>query len=210
MRKCKNLLCFCHGACTSAPPSSHWFTRWECTATQIETPICTRRTTHSSSDNNNICAVHWADHQWNAEWLENTTRLRTFIADISTHPPEMALPIKRGTRLTASAPMSDVSAPAYTNGLWPLLRPVSESQKNKPPTMLSYNVQSTDLPMDCTTWRFWMMRQSNGCSTPAPGSSAANQCILTTRSDDERMIMEDANVIDNFWNYFTTTCSTEK
>jgi len=22
--------------------------------------------------------------------------------------------------------------------------------------------------MDCMTWRFWTMRQSNGCSTPAP------------------------------------------
>jgi len=106
----------------------------------------------SSSDDNNKSTALWADHQWNAEWLDNTTRLRTFISDIGTHPPEMALPIKRGTRLTASAPMSDVSAPAYTNGLWPLLRPVSESQKNKPPTMLSYNVQSTDLHMDCTIW----------------------------------------------------------
>jgi len=28
--------------------------------------------------------------------------------------------------------------------------------------------------MDCTAWQFWTMRQSNGCSTPAPRSSAAN------------------------------------
>jgi len=76
----------CHAACTSAPSSSHRFIRWERTATQIETPICTRRTTHSSSDNN-IRAAHWADHQWKVEWLDNTTRLRTFIPNIGTHPP---------------------------------------------------------------------------------------------------------------------------
>ena len=28
----------------------------------------------------------------------------------------------------------------------------------KPLTMLSFNVQSIDFPMDCTTWRFWMIR----------------------------------------------------
>jgi len=40
----------------------------------------------SSSDNNNICAAQWADHQWNAEWADNPTRLRTFIPDTGTHP----------------------------------------------------------------------------------------------------------------------------
>jgi len=29
----------------------------------------------SSSDNNNIRAALWADHQWNVEWADNTTRL---------------------------------------------------------------------------------------------------------------------------------------
>jgi len=75
--------------------------------------------------------------------------------------------------LIASAPVSDVSAPACTNGVWPPLRPVSLVQKNKPSTMLSSNVQSIDLPTDCTAWRFWTTRQSNGCSTSA--SSAAKQ-----------------------------------
>ena len=46
----------------------------------------------SSSDDNNRRAALWADHRWNAEWLENTTKLRTFIPDIDTHPPGMALP----------------------------------------------------------------------------------------------------------------------
>jgi len=84
----------CHRACTPAPPSSHRFTRWERTATQIETPICTRHTTHSPSDSNNIRAAQWADHQ-----LDNTTRLRTFIPDISIHPPGKALPRTAWVRL---------------------------------------------------------------------------------------------------------------
>jgi len=54
---------------------------------------------------------------------------------------------KCGSGSTASAPVSDVSAPACTNGVCPL-RPVNVAQKNKPSTMLSFNVQSIDL-MDC-------------------------------------------------------------
>jgi len=33
----------------------------------------------SLSDNNNIRAAYWADHQWNSEWADNPTKLRTFI-----------------------------------------------------------------------------------------------------------------------------------
>jgi len=36
-------------------------------------------------------------------------------------------------------------------------------------------LQCIDLPTDCTAWRLWTVRQSNGCSTPAPRSSAAKQ-----------------------------------
>jgi len=39
----------------------------------------------SSSDNNNIRAAQWADHQWNAEWADNPTRI--FIPDTGTHTP---------------------------------------------------------------------------------------------------------------------------
>ena len=55
--------------------------------------------------------------------------------------------------LTATAPVSDVSAPACINEIWPPLRPVSVAQKNKPSTMLSSNVQSIDLPTNCMAWR---------------------------------------------------------
>ena len=82
--------------------------------------------------------------------------------------PEWPSQEEPGSGLTVSAPVSDVSAPACTNGVWRLLRPVSVAHNNKPSTMLSSNVQSIDLPMDCTAWRFWTMRQPNDCSTPAP------------------------------------------
>ena len=91
------------------------------------------------------------------------------------HPPEWPSQEEPRSSLTASAPVSDVSAPACTNGVWPPLRPVSVVQKNKPSTMLSSNVQSIDLPMECKAWRFWTMRQLNDCSTSAPRSSQ-NRC----------------------------------
>ena len=126
------------------------------------------------SDNNNLRAAQWADYQWNAEWTDSPTRLRMFITDTGT-PPEWPSQEEPRSGLTASAPVSEVSAPACTNGAWSPLRSVSVAQKNKPSTMLSSNVQSIDLPTDCTAWRFWAMRQFNGCSTPAPRSRAAKQ-----------------------------------
>jgi len=94
-------------------------------------------------------------------------------------PPDWPSKEEPGSGLTASAPVLDVSAPVCTNGVWPHLWPVSVAQKNKPSTMLSYNVYySIDFPMDCMAWRFWMMRQPNGCSTPAPRSSAAKQWFV--------------------------------
>jgi len=54
-----------------------------------------------------------------------------------------------GSGSTASEPVSDVSAPVCTNGVWPPLRPVSVVQ-NKPSTMSFSTVQSIDLPMDFT------------------------------------------------------------
>ena len=53
-----------------------------------------------------------------------------------------------GPVLTASAPVSDISVPAYTNGTSPPLRPVTVAQRNRPLTMLSLTVQSINLPME--------------------------------------------------------------
>jgi len=68
---------------------------------------------------------------------------------------------------------------------WPLLRFASVTQQIKPLTMLSSNVQSINLPMDCPAWRFSMMRQSIGCSTPALRSSAAKKWTKRTGSNDD-------------------------
>ena len=61
---------------------------------------------------------------------------------------------ERGSSLTVSAPMTDDSAPACTNGVWPPLRTVSVAQKNRSLTMLSFNVQTIDVPMYCAAWRW--------------------------------------------------------
>jgi len=88
-------------------------------------------------------------------------------------------------RWTASKLVSEVSAPFCTNGVWPLRQIVSETQKIKPLTMFPSNVQSVDLPMNRTTWRFWMMRKSIGCSTLAARSSASKQWAERTDSNDD-------------------------
>jgi len=71
----------------------------------------------SSSEDNNRSETLSADQRWNAEWLDNTTRLRTFITDIGTHDPRMVLPTTAWVRLKHFAAVSDVSTPAYTNGV---------------------------------------------------------------------------------------------
>ena len=139
------------------------------------------------SDNKIRGAALWADHRWNTERLDNTTRLRTLIPD--TAPILLEWPSQqeqRGSGLTASAPLSDVSTPACRNGIWLLQRLVSVAQI-RPLTMLYSTVQSIDLLMDCMAWRFWTMRQLNGCSTPASRSSAAKQRNERTGSNDEEV-----------------------
>jgi len=92
----------------------------------------------SLSDNNNIRAAQWADHQWNAEWA-TTLQDPAFSCPAPTLSewPSQEQP---GSGLTASAPVSDLSASACTNRVWPPLRPVCVAQKNKPSTMLSSSV----------------------------------------------------------------------
>jgi len=120
-----------------------------CTAPQIETPICTRRTT---------------THQffWQQQHTCGAVDGSSMECGVGGQPHKTP-----GSGWTASAQVSDVSAPACTNGVWPPLRPVSVAQ-NKPSTMSSSTVQSNDPPTDYTAWQFWTMRQPNGCSTPAP------------------------------------------
>ena len=81
------------------------------------------------------------------------TTLRDFV--LSSPTPAPTLPERpsqeqRGSDLTASAQVSNVSTPVCTNGAWPPLRPVSVAQKNKPSTLSSSSVQPIDLLVDCT------------------------------------------------------------
>jgi len=164
----------CHGAWTSAPLSTYPSIECRCTASQIETPICTRRTaTHQFFWQQLTCGAvggssiecrvggqpHKTPHFNSRHWYTHTRN----------DSPKKSL--------------GPAQPPPHRCGTFPVLlvqmgyglRPVSVAQKNKPSTMSSFNVQSIDLPMDCMAWRFWTMRQPNGCSTPAPKSSAAKR-----------------------------------
>ena len=163
-----------HRAWTSAPLSAHPSIECSCTAPQIEAPICIRRTaTHQ---------LLWQQHTCGAVGGSSLERGVGGQAHKTPHfhsghrythtPPEW--PSQEEPGFGSTAPVSDFCAPACRNGVWPPLRPVSVAQKNKPSTMLFSNVQSIDL---CTAWRFWTMRQPNGCSKPAPKSSVAKQWI---------------------------------
>jgi len=54
--------------------------------------------------------------------------------------------------------------------------------------MLSSNVQSIDLLIDTTAWRFWTMRQLIGCSTSAPRFSAAKQWLEELAQKNKKKI----------------------
>jgi len=103
----------------------------------------------------------WAHHQWKTGWLDNPTRLCTFITDTGTTlrnlPPKNSMCIRLNSLRTGVGRFCS----CLHKWVCSLLRLVSVAQKNKPSTMLSSNVQSIYLPMDCTTLRFWTIRQSN-------------------------------------------------
>jgi len=52
-----------------------------------------------SFSENTIRAAQWADHQWNTQWADNSTRLRTLVPDTGTHTPGMTLPRRAWVRL---------------------------------------------------------------------------------------------------------------
>ena len=124
-------------------------------------------TPHSISSVNlttTTCVVHWPDHQWNVEWTDNATRLCIIIFGTSTHPPIMTLP--RGAWFWLDRACNSVWHFCSSLYKWGMTSSAAcVAQKNKPLTLLSSNVQSIDIPMDCMAWRFWTMRHWNGCST---------------------------------------------
>ena len=97
-----------------------------------------------SLSDNNIRAAQWADHQWNAGWAENPTRLHIFIHDTGTHPPESPSQEEPRSGLTATTLVSGVSAPVCTNGVWPPLRFVGRRTNRRPccPPMSNPSISS--------------------------------------------------------------------
>jgi len=79
----------CHGAWSSASLSAHLSTEWECTASQIEMPICTC-----------YLSIHlwtatevWRCGQitrWRTQCLENNKGLHIFIPNNDTYSPGIA------------------------------------------------------------------------------------------------------------------------
>ena len=184
-----------HPTCLASSQWSHSLKHavpWSLDICSTQRSLVHRVQTHGVSNRDihlypphNISSVHPTTYVRHSGRITNGMRGgRTAPQDSAFSSPTLAptIPVwpsqeEPGSDSTASAPVSDVSTPACTNGVCPPLRPVSVAQKNKPSAMLSSNVQSVDLLMDCMAWRFWAMRQSNGCSTPAPRSSAAKQWI---------------------------------
>jgi len=160
----------CHGAWTPDPLSTHLSTECECTASQIETPICTHRTTtpHFLWQQWHTCgALGWSPMGTGSVW----TTLQDSALSSPTPTPTLLdwhFQEQRGSGLTASAPVSRRFRSWLHKRVWPALRPVSVAQKNRTSAILSSSVQPIDVPMDFTAWRFWKMRQLNCCSTPAP------------------------------------------
>ena len=110
----------------------------------------------SSSDDNNRSASLLADHRWNADRLESTTRLRTF----TPCPPPWNSPAKNSVG----------PSPVCTNGTWLLLWVVSGAKKsNRWQCCLPISTPSISPWMALCgwlAWRFWVMRQSIGCHLP--------------------------------------------
>jgi len=168
----------CHGAQTPAQFSAHLSTGCECTASLIETPICTRRTT---------------THQF--FWQQQHTCVTLGVSPMECgvsgqshktphfhprhrHPtPRVNLPRTAWVRLNRLR--TGVGRFCSYLYQWRMASSAAcecgAAEKNTPSTMLSSNVQSIDLLVDCTAWRLWTMRQSNSWSTPAPRFSAAKQ-----------------------------------
>ena len=76
----------------------------------------------------------------NGMWSGWTTLQDSALSSPAPIPSEWPSQEQPWSSLIASALVSDVAAPAYTNVVWPHLWPVSVAQKNKPSSTLSPNV----------------------------------------------------------------------
>jgi len=135
-----------HRAWTSASLCASLYIQWQCTEPQIETHIL-----YPLHNNSSVHLTTITKARWNAERLEmeSTTKVHSFIPD----PPSWNGPAKNNVGLAQVLPHQFRTFPVCTTGVWmmrhPLLRLVSVIQKIKPLTMLSSDVQTIDILMDC-------------------------------------------------------------
>ena len=104
------------------------------------------------------------------------------------HPRHRHQPFLNGPakNILGSAPVSDVSAPFCTNGVWPLLRIVSGAQRYGPFTKLSFIVRSIHLIMwsarpDGTGWWSIQMAAQHLPRDPEQPSSGLKELTQTTK-----------------------------
>jgi len=128
----------------------------------------------SDSNNDNIRAAPWVDHQWNAKWLDNPTRLCTLINTPAT-------PSRNDSRRTTWVRLNRLR-PGVERFHCCLYRWDMASSRTWECDAEEQTVDHLVLqcpihrpPHGLHLWRFWTMRQSNGCLTLAARSSAAYQ-----------------------------------
>ena len=101
-------------------------------------------------------------------------------------PPGMALQRTAWVRLNrVRTGVGRIRSCLYTWGM--VSSAACKCSAEEQSTSLSSNVQSIDLLMDRTAWRFWTLRQSNGCSTPVPRSRAAKQWLEQVAQKKKKM-----------------------
>jgi len=84
-------------------------------------------------------------------------------------------------RLAASKLVSDVSAPVYTNGVWPLLRIVSVAQKIKPLTMPNPSISPWTARTDGFGWwdsRLAAQHEPRDLTRPSSGLKELTQTMM--------------------------------
>ena len=164
----------CHGAWTPAPLGTHPDIGYSCTAPRIETPICTRRTT---------------THQF--FWQQQHTRGAVGGSSMERGvggQPHKTLHVNSRHCYTHTHPGMTLPRRAWVNRLrtgvgrfcfflykWGMASSAAcecGAQQTIDHVVLYRPIHRP--PTDHTAWRFWMVRQPNGYSTPAPISRQAS------------------------------------
>jgi len=133
----------------------------------------------SSSDDNSRSAAHWADHRRNAE---SWRALRDTILLSLSHPPGMVLPRTEWLSRLRTCVSLLSCLHKYYMAASAACECAAEDQT------VDHAVFQCPIhrpPPWSTAWRFWMTRQSTGCSTPVPRSIAAKQWTETTGSNND-------------------------